>query len=111
MAEHPSIREIVEYGLSEVPEGQRVEVSLRDLLFVHQVLGELNRFFHQPTHYPDIEAVRSFLGSRGNGGAYDVLADAYYTKTDEMLPADVKQQQDESAFDHPVPPSYYTRGA
>jgi hypothetical protein len=111
VASHPTIRELVEFGLGSVPKSERVEVSVRDLLFVHQVLGELNRFFHQPTHYPDVKAVRDFLGSRGDGGAYEMLAEAYYTKLGEMLPAKVHEQLNEAAFEHPDPPRYYNHGA
>lgn len=111
MAQHPSIREIIEFGLGTIPKDRRVEVPLRDLLFVHQLLGELNRFFHQPLHYPDIKAVQEYLGSRGDGGAYDVLAESYYTKVNQMLPAETHEQLAEGVFEHPVPPGYYHDGA
>ena len=111
MASSPSIREIVEFGLRGISEDRRVEVSLRDLLFVHQTLGELNRFFHQPMHYPDSQAVQEFLGCSGNGGAYEVLADAYYSRLAQMLPPEVREQLDEGVFEHPQQPAYYNRGA
>jgi len=111
VTQHPSIRELVEFGLGTVPEDQRVEVSVRDLLFVHQLLGELNRFFHQPLHYPELESVQEYLGSRGDGGAYEMLAEAYYTKVSQMLPARVHEQLAEGVFEHPAPPSYYHDGA
>jgi hypothetical protein len=111
LARNPSIREIVEFGLGAIPEGERVEVSLRDLLYVHQLLGELNRFFHQPEHYPDVKAVQEFLGSRGSGGAYEVLAEVYYTKLSQMIPAKVHEQLTEAVFEHSVPPRYYNHGA
>ncbi len=85
--------------------------TLRNLLFVHQTLGELNRFFHQPEHYPNIEAVREFLGSCDNGGGYDALVEAYYIKLRGMLPADVEELFTDGVFDHPLPPAYYRGGA
>jgi len=107
----PSSRDIVEFGLSGIPEDRRVEVSLRDLLYVHQVLGELIRFFHQPMHYPNLEAVQAFLGSKGSGGAYEVLAEAYYSKMGKMLPPEIDEQFAEAVFEHPAPPAYYKSGA
>jgi hypothetical protein len=107
----PSIREIVEFGLNAIPEDQTVEVPLRDLLYVNQVLGELNRFFHQPLHYSSLEAVVQFLGSVGSGGGYEVLHTAYYAKVRGMLPANVERMLEGGAFEHPVAPSYYDPAA
>jgi hypothetical protein len=84
----PTILEIVEFGLTEIPDDRKVEVSLRDLIFIHQALGELNRFFHQPQHLPDVEAVKDFMGDRSSGGGYEVLHTAYYRKCSQMMPPD-----------------------
>jgi hypothetical protein len=107
----PSIRQIVEFGLDSIPEDKTIEVSLRDLLYVHQVLGELNRFFHQPEHYKEIQSVAKFLGTVESGGGYQVLHEAYYTKLRTMLPPEVERVIEEGAFDHPDPPSYYDPAA
>jgi hypothetical protein len=107
MATAPSITEIVEFGLESVPKEQTVEVSLRDLLYVHQTLAEFNRFFHQPDHFQTIQAVNAFLGSRGSGGAYEALHQAYYSKFHGMLPPRVHDMLSEGVFEHPLPPSYY----
>lgn len=64
MSQHSTTRERVEHGLDTVPADRTVAVSLRDLLFIHQTLGEFVRFFHQPMHYPNLAAVDRFLGSR-----------------------------------------------
>jgi hypothetical protein len=102
-----SIREIVEYGLDAIPLDKQVEVNLRDLVFVFQTLGELNRFFHQPAHFPDHNSVLKFLGSVGEGGGYEVLHEACYRKLRDMLPADVEELIDSSSLQHPEPPTYY----
>jgi hypothetical protein len=111
MPSAPSVREVVEFGLSAIPEGQTVEVPLRDLLYVNQVLGELNRFFHQPDHYRSLEAVAQFLGSVGSGGGYEALHTAYYNKLANMLPLAARRMIEESKFDHPEAPSYYDPAA
>jgi hypothetical protein len=110
MATVPSITEIVEFGLEGVPEEQTVEVSLRDLLYVHQTLAEFNRFFHQPDHFQTTQAVNAFLGSRGSGGGYEALHQAYYSKLRSMLPTQVQAMVSEGVFEHPSPPSYYGEG-
>jgi hypothetical protein len=106
MAEHPSTREIVEFGLSEIPTKQTVEVSARDLVFIHQVLGEFIRFFHQPSHYPNLNAIKLFLL---DGGGYEVLAEAYYKKSSTMLPKSIQSLFEQGTFDHPTPPAYYEK--
>ena len=109
MTSAPSIREIVEFGLDAIPTDRMVQVPLRDLVHVHQVLGELNRFFHQRMHYPSLAAVEQFMGSRGNGGGYEMLSEAYYKKLGPMMPADIDAMFDEGALEHPVPPAYYSQ--
>jgi hypothetical protein len=74
MSDSPTIRELVEYGLANASEARTVQVPLRDLLFVNQVMRELVRFLHQPAHYPGLATVENFLGTHGMGGAYEVMA-------------------------------------
>ena len=109
MPQHSTTRECVEYGLDTVPADRTVTVSLRDLLFIHQTLGEFVRFFHQPMHYPDLAAVERFLGSRGTPDAFDVLSEAYYRRFRDMLPADIDEAFSEGTrFEHPLSPAYYS---
>lgn len=107
MSSEASIKEIVEFGLDRISADQKVAVSLRDLMYVNQVVGELNRFFHQPMHLISLEAVQRFLGDVNSGGAYEAIHTAYYSKLREMLPPSIEHLVDEGAFDHPSPPSYY----
>ena len=104
---HASIREIVEFGLDTIPESETVEVSLRGLVFLHQVLGELNRFFHQPEHYRTVEDVIAFMGTRGDGGAFEVVHEAYYTKLRSMIPPSTEKKIEAGDFEHPKNPEYY----
>ena len=105
--EHASIREIVEFGLDTIPESETVEVSVRDLVFLHQVLGELNRFFHQPDHYKSVDDVIAFLGARGDGGAFEVVHEAYYTKLRSMMPLLMEKKIEAGDFEHPKNPEYF----
>jgi hypothetical protein len=86
MASDPTIRELVEHGLDAISADRMVQVPLRDLVQVHQALGELIRFFHQPLHYPKLADVVQFMGSRGDGGGFDVLLDAYCDKLGPLMP-------------------------
>lgn len=105
MAQHSTPKERVEYGLDTVDADRMVSVKLRDLLHLHQTLGEFARFFHQPLHYRDIESVRRFLGSRDSGGGIGVLLEAYYQRMADMLPADITGAFDAGKrFEHPLPP-------
>jgi hypothetical protein len=106
MKNHPTVREIVEFGLSSIPLEKTVEVSTRDLVFVHQLLGEFIRFFHQPSHYPNLNSVNQFLLE---GGGYEVLAEAYYQKSRNLLPKDIEPLFEQGMFDHPAPPAYYRK--
>ena len=76
-------------------------------MFVHQTLGELVRFFHQPMHYPDLSAVHRFMRKSGCG-AFDILREAYYRRMHAMLPPDIHEAFAEGEqFDHPLPPRYF----
>src|SRR5262245_2911651 len=108
MSKYSTFRERVEFGLDTIPGDRTVAMPLRDFLFIHQTLGELVRFFHQPRHYPDLPALERFLGFGGdNSAAFKVLAEAYYQKSGEAIPPDIDEASDEGVFDHPLPPEYY----
>jgi hypothetical protein len=107
MKKFSTVRERVVFGLETIPEDRTVKVSLRELLFVQQTLAELNQFFHQPMHYPDLAAVHEFLGAQGSGGGYEVLSEALYIKIRNMLPADIETLFDEGTLEHPDPPAYF----
>jgi hypothetical protein len=108
MSKHSTPQQRVEYGLDTIPPERVVEVPLRDLMYVHQTLAEFVQFFHQPMHYPNLQAVEQFLGSRGSGGAIDILAESVYKRMREMLPPDIHEAFGEGErFEHPLPPSYY----
>ena len=103
---HPSIREVAEFGIDKIPVESTVTVPVRELVRVYQILGELNAFFHQPMHYPDVEAVAAFLGGRNDDGAYALISDAYYRVLPRLLPTDVMQRIEDGEFDHPATPRY-----
>ena len=108
MPEHSTPKQRVEYGLETIPPDRMVSVPLRDLMYVHQTLAEFVQFFHQPMHYPDLQAVKRFLGSRGSGDAYDVLSESVYERMREMLPPDIHEAfGDGERFEHPLTPSYF----
>jgi hypothetical protein len=57
---YSTAKQRVEFGLRTIPKDKKVSVSLRDLMFVHQVLAEYMRFFHQPMHHPTKKDVDRF---------------------------------------------------
>jgi len=65
-----------------------------------KIFGELNAFFHQPMHYPDVEALSAFLGSRKGAGAYGLISEAYYRVLPSLLPPDLMTTIEEGELDH-----------
>lgn len=106
MDEYTTVEEQVKYGLDTISPDRTIEVSLRDLLFMHQVLGEFVRFFHQPLHYPDRESVERFLGTFDED-AFALLKQCYYYKLRDVWPDDIVQKIKDGYFDHPQMPYYY----
>lgn len=106
MKEYTSVKDQVEYGLDSIAPERTIEVSLRDLFYVHQVLGEFVRFFHQPMHYPTLEHVEEFLGNVDKGAA-QLLCECFYTKLREIWPDDIVEKIDNSVFQNPTNPFYY----
>lgn len=84
--QHPSVHEVVEYGLDRISPERTVSVSVRELVRLFRAFDELNAFFHQPSHYPDLNAVQSFLGSRADGGAYSVISQALTRSSHAFFP-------------------------
>jgi hypothetical protein len=101
-----SVEALVEYGLETIPEDRRVSVSLRDLMYVFQTLGELNRFFHQPSHWKSLADIEMFVGNRDTG-AYRLISQCYYHKLSNMLPPDIEASLGTDRFDSPNFPCYY----
>ena len=86
---------------------ETVEVGLCDLLKVHATLAELISFFHQPTHYPSIEAVPEFLGTRDDPKGFSLLCKAQYDHMSRMLPERVQKMFDQGKFDAPEMAFYF----
>lgn len=103
------IKEIVEYGLNTIDENRTVEINLKDIVYVHRVLEEYMRFFHNSNHYPKLKDVTAFLGNNNSGGAFEVLSTSIYKKTSKMLPKDIENAMSEGIFDHSSFPEYYNK--
>lgn len=91
MEEYTSVEEQVYYGLDTIDPARIVEISLRDLVFCYKTMQELIRFFHQPMHYPTLEAVQTFLGTT-DAGAFALLCKAEREVLDKYLPPDINDQ-------------------
>jgi len=110
MAHYTTVQEVVEYGIDEIDEDSVVEVPVRDLLFAYKAMGEVIRFFQNPAHYPDIEAVNEFMGNTEEG-ALRVLWEAQAERLVDSLPDDVVASLESGELDHPEPPEYGRRVA
>lgn len=94
---------IVTYGFDQISDDETVEVNLKDLMYVFSTLQEFQRFFHQPTHYPDVSDVHDFFDADG----YRILQTALHDKLAPMLPKHIDKMYDEGVFDCPTLPFYY----
>lgn len=99
-----SIKSRIEYGLDAVGSDRTVSVQLRDLLFVHQTIGELIRFFHQPANFSTIEQVEQFLGSVDLDDAFAALYRCYYDLLRDVWPDDINARFDDGDFDNSASP-------
>lgn len=89
----------VEWGIDKIDAARKVELPLKDALYVFKVLGEFVSFFHQPANYPTIESLQQFLGNIDEG-AFHVLHDAYYTRMRDIWPPDVEDMLNNGDLDH-----------
>jgi hypothetical protein len=107
MAERETtITDQVEFGLGEIDPARMVEAPLRDLLFAYKLLGELYMFFRSPVNYPDLDAVRRFMGS-DTDGALRLLREAYYKRLWRIWPDDITEALNDQSLQSPVHPPYY----
>lgn len=102
-----NLEKIITYGLDSVDPTEKVEVNLKDLLYVYGVLQEYVRFFHQPDHYQTLDDVTAFLGSVKDKAGFQILSTAVYKKMATMFPAHIEQKFDDGDFDCPQLPFYY----
>lgn len=107
MKKFATIKELVECDLNTIDQNKVVEVNLKDLVYVHRVLEEYMRFFHNGNHYPKIDDVISFLGIKDSDGAFEVLSTAVYKITERMLPKDIQDAMSDGIFGESLIPKYY----
>ena len=106
MSNYTTFEEQVNYGLEQIDSERTVEMKLKDIVFLHQMVGEMIDFFQQPRHYPDVDDVHQLMGDNDQG-ALRMMKEAYTTILQDALPADIHQEFAENeTFDNPNPPYY-----
>lgn len=107
MKNYTDVESQVEYGLEKIDPNRKIEVSLRDFLYLHKTIEEFVRFFHQPLHYQSLNDVEKFLGNKDQG-AFHLLCEVrrkfYYR---EVFPKDIQEMIDNSELENPNYPYYY----
>jgi hypothetical protein len=108
MENYTDVESQVEYGLEKIDPTRKIEVSLKDFLYMHNTIAEFVRFFHQPMHYETLEDVVKFIGNSKHG-AYHLLCEILYNKFQyqDVFPEDIKEMVDNSEFQNPNYPYYY----
>jgi len=74
-----------------------------------KMVEEFRRFFHQRSHYEEIEDVNYYLANNGNGGgAYQILNKSY-SMLCKYIPKEIAElyESDNSPLQYPNLPYYY----
>lgn len=102
-----NLEEIATFGFEAIDPDEKVEVNLKDLMYVFSTLQEYQRFFHQPLHYQGIEDIERFLGSVNDHAGFKLLHTSIHKKMRDMLPEHIEEKYGEGNFDCPKLPFYY----
>ncbi len=100
------INEQIEFGLDTIDPNRTVEIKLKDLMLIYKTFEELNRFFHQPMHYPTMEEINTFLGSK-DVGAFSIISKIYYRVLNKYIPKNIMEKVEEDFFSPENSPYYY----
>lgn len=102
-----NLEEIATFGFEAIDPDEKVEVSLKDLMYVFSTLQEYQRFFHQPLHYKNMEDVKRFLGSVNDKAGFKLLHTSIHEKMRDMFPDHIDKKYGKGDFDSPKLPFYY----
>ena len=103
-----NILEYATFGINEnIDADTKVQVNLRDLVFVSKTLQEFVQFFHNEDHYPTIDDLHKYLGSSENSRAFHLLLVANYEVMERMLPKMMDELHDEGVLESPESPFYF----
>ncbi|MDP8169975.1 hypothetical protein QJU96_01560 [Pasteurella skyensis] len=100
------INEQIEFGLDTIDPNRTVEIKLKDLMLIYKTFEELNRFFHQPMHYPTMEDINTFLGNK-DVGAFSIIGKIYYRVLNKYIPKNIMEKVEEDFFSPENSPYYY----
>jgi hypothetical protein len=108
MENYTDVESQVEYGLEKISPNRKIEISLKDFIYLHNTIAEFIRFFHNPMHYETLEEVEKFLGNEDKGG-FHLLSEIHYKRFNyrDVFPNDIIEMIDNSEFENPNYPYYY----
>ena len=101
------LQKIITHGFDSIDPNEKVEVNLKDLMYVYSTLQEYRRFFHQPSHYQTLDDIEDFLGSVNDQAGYKILHAAVYEKMRGMFPEHIGEKFDDGIFDSDELPFYF----
>ncbi len=82
------INKQIEFGLETIDPDRKVEIKLKDLIYIYKTFEEFNRFFHQPMHYSTMQDINIYLGDKDNG-AYSIISKMYYDILSKYVPKEI----------------------
>lgn len=79
-----SLKEIIYYGLESINEKEMIEISLKDFILTYRTIEEIRRFFHNDSHYPNIETINEYIGDK-DSGMNNIINDIYLNVLDKSI--------------------------
>ena len=100
--------EIIEYGLDSISVDEKIEIDLKDFVYIYKTFEEFNRYFHQPLHYTEISDIKKYMGNKEQG-AYSIIAKLYYKVMDKYVKGDLKKrlEDEDGKLINPNHPYYF----
>lgn len=103
------LKDIIEFGIESLDDNQKIDVPVKDFIYVYRMAEELRRFFHNADHYRNIDDVRDFLGDYKDKGMFDILNEVYLRKLGEHLDQELEEKLESEEMYCPYIPSYYKK--
>lgn len=68
--ESMSIKELAAYGIDSIDSNTKIQVDLKDLVYVYRSIEEMRKFFHNQNHYQNFEVLNHVIGDKDQGILY-----------------------------------------
>ena len=101
------LEEQISYGIDQFNK-KKITVELRDLLYIYKTIEELRRFFHQRSHYTQLEDIYNYIGNN-KSGMYSILSNIYLKIFTKMFGEKIIKLVEDDKFYQEQSPYYYKK--